>query len=311
MRTDDRMPQRLTGSNEPQMNPPLSVMQGRMSHSEAMFHCLEEASMPSSPASTSVKEARSRAISIRLAGRSIVNLRQRLGVGALGLMLGSVPAYANGIEDLPPQHRLSASTLGTGLGDTRREVAALATASGHSPDSSGSPGSPDRRAAGMGNDNGDTTSGQAAPGSQRDHESSHESSRLLSTGLAPELLTQLMMRASHSGMRQFSGMDIVANQVRFTGWGRDGWEMELSINRADGELIDEALRRQTRQTEEGAMGRNSLRQTLNFAASDGIERIRSVDVEAHAIRIVGLDGQGRQQTLSLSLPTLASTMPGG
>ncbi|WP_191236522.1 hypothetical protein [Cobetia marina] len=267
--------------------------------------------MPSSPASTSVKEARSRAISIRLAGRSIVNLRQRLGAGALGLILGSVPAYANGIEDLPPQHRLSASTLGTGLDDTRREVAALATASGHSPDSSGSPGSPDRRAAGMGDDNGDATSGQAAPGSQRDHESSHESSRLLSTGLAPELLTQLMMRASHSGMRQFSGMDIVANQVRFTGWGRDGWEMELFINRADGELIDEALRRQTRQTEEGAMGRNSLRQTLNFAASDGIERIRSVDVEAHAIRIVGLDGQGRQQTLSLSLPTLASTMPGG
>ncbi|WP_217493020.1 hypothetical protein, partial [Aeromonas hydrophila] len=273
--------------------------------------CLEEASMPSSPASPSVKEARSRAISIRLAGRSIVNLRQRLGAGALGLMLGSVPAYANGIEDLPPQHRLSASTLGTGLDDTRREVAALATASGHSPDSSGSPGSPDRRAAGMGNDNGDATSGQAAPDSQRDHGGSHESSRLLSTGLAPELLTQLMMRASHSGMRQFSGMDIVANQVRFTGWGRDGWEMELSINRADGELIDEALRRQTRQTEEGAMGRNSLRQTLNFAASDGIERIRSVDVEAHAIRIVGLDGQGRQQTLSLSLPTLASTMPGG
>ncbi|WP_157109502.1 hypothetical protein [Cobetia marina] len=273
--------------------------------------------MPSSPDSPSVKEARSRAISIRLAGRSIVNLRQRLGAGALSLMLGSVPAYANGIEDLPPQHRLSASTLGTGLDDTRREVAALATASRHSPDSSGSPdspsspGSPDRRAAGMGNDNGDTTSGQAAPDSQRDHESSHESSRLLSTGLAPELLTQLMMRASHSGMRQFSGMDIVANQVRFTGWGRDGWEMELSINRADGELIDEALRRQTRQTEEGAMGRNSLRQTLNFAASDGIERIRSVDVEAHAIRIVGLDGQGRQQTLSLSLPTLASTMPGG
>ncbi|WP_088743169.1 hypothetical protein [Cobetia sp. QF-1] len=228
------------------------------------------------------KSARSRAAYFWLDSQSAQSLRHGLGVGALGLMLGSTPAYANGIEDLPARHQLNASGLmpGTqGAGNTIQMNTA------------------DSEGASKNNvhAHGDATwlSADAA---------SHADSTTLSAGLAPELLTQMMMHASRQGMLQFSTMDIRHDHVQFTGWGRSGWEMELSINLADGELLSEALRKASSPTDDAALDRDNMRETLNFAASDGIKSIQTVEVDADGILIKGLDHQGQPQQMSLNMP---------
>ncbi|QQK62994.1 hypothetical protein F8A90_01735 [Cobetia sp. cqz5-12] len=210
-----------------------------------------------------------------LASRAVQHWRHGLGVSALGLMLGSAPAYANGIEDLPVRHQLSAAELST---------------SGLSADGSSTTkhSNGDRAHATLGNDAGKPATDISDTASTQ--------------GLAPELLTQMMLHASRKGMLEFSTLDIRDDHVQFTGWGHNGWQMELAINLADGEFISEALRQSDSAPGSKAIDGDSMRQTLNFAAVDGIKRVQSVEVTAHAIQIHGRDAQGRPQRMALNMP---------
>ncbi|WP_158772619.1 hypothetical protein [Cobetia sp. L2A1] len=249
-----------------------------MSTLSASHAARSKAAQPAAP--------RSRAASFWLGGRSSQGLRHGLGVGALGLMLGSTPAYANGIEDLPIRHQLNASGLMAGAGNTTQtDTADSNSVKEHGAKKNGA------------YDDATWLS---------DDSSSNASTATVSSGLAPELLTQMMMHASRQGMLQFSAMDIGNDHVQFTGWGRSGWEMELSINLADGELISEALRKASPTTDDNALDRDNMRETLNFAASDGIKSIQTVEVDADGILIKGLDHQGQPQQMSLNMP-----LPGG
>lgn len=223
-----------------------------------------------------------------LASRAVQHWRHGLGVSALGLMLGSAPAYANGIEDLPVRHQLSAAELSTaGLSANGPST------SEHSDDG--------KAHATLGDDAGDSTLDTAA--TRTAGKPATDISDAASTqGLAPELLTQMMIHASRKGMMEFSTMDIRDDHVQFTGWGHNGWQMELAINLADGEFISEALRQSDSAPGDKAIDGDSMRQTLNFAAVDGIKSVQSVEVAAHAIQIHGRDAQGRPQRMTLNMP---------
>lgn len=221
----------------------------------------------------------------RLGGRTVQHWRHGLGVSALGLMLGSAPAYANGIEDLPTRHRLSATEI-SASGTPEIDALAAGTPMVGTPMVGISPAA-ERPDAGqprvrLGND--------------------------ITRGLAPELLTQMMLHAGRKGMTEFSGMDIHDDHVQFTGWGHNGWQMELAINLADGELISEVLRQSDSAPGEEVIDGDSMRQTLNFAAVDGIKNVQSVEVTAHAILIQGIDRQGRLQQMTLNLPLLGNAV---